>query len=402
MARAEIRGRVNLQGASITTEHGSPSLTLDLARIEGGLVCATLTSIGELRLLGATIKGQVDFSDGSFENPRGVAIAMDGSSISGGLFLQYAHLSGTVRLVGAEVNGLVSFTGTDFENPGDRSTTERKGFSPDVAIRAYMTPSYKRSLREVETPTRVDFSPTAAVDELGLALSMEQARIRGPLFLDCGSVQGLMNLSHCSVDVLVQYDPLTAPPTIIDGLAFPRIHPGPGPDAPFVKVGDRLAWLAQAPTGYRPGAYAALASAYDRAGHEAAARQVRIASQNARYADAPSPRRAWGWLQKWTVGYGYRPARAIVWLLGYWVLGSALLWWADRRDESLFAVTGGRPWTPASYFLDLLLPFVDLPQTKEVTASGWGQWLVVGLVAFGFVIFTASVAGISGAVARRT
>jgi hypothetical protein len=62
--------------------------------------------------------------------------------------------------------------------------------------------------------------------------------------------------------------------------------------------------------GYDPDPYDNLAASYRDAGHDDRADTVSLVKQQHRYAGYGSAGRIWGWLQEWTVGYGYRPWRA--------------------------------------------------------------------------------------------
>ncbi|MEU9419854.1 hypothetical protein [Streptomyces sp. NPDC048272] len=92
-----------------------------------------------------------------------------------------------------------------------------------------------------------------------------------------------------------------------------------------------------------------------------------------------------------TVGYGYRPRLAGVWLLALTLLGTLAFTThspsPDKRDE-------GSPFQPLIYTLDLLIPLGGLRQR-----TGWYgpnsslQWPAYLLIAFGWMLTTAIIAG---------
>ena len=47
-----------------------------------------------------------------------------------------------------------------------------------------------------------------------------------------------------------------------------------------------------------------------------------LAKQRRRRESPPPAGRIWGWLQDVTVGYGYRPGRAAVWMAVLWAIGA--------------------------------------------------------------------------------
>ncbi|MDQ0307760.1 hypothetical protein J2S46_002316 [Kitasatospora herbaricolor] len=160
------------------------------------------------------------------------------------------------------------------------------------------------------------------------------------------------------------------------------------PLAPF-GVQERIAWLESASVDFQPESYEQLAAALRRDGADDDAREVLYARQRRRYATLPLPSRIWGHLQEATVGYGYRPGRAALWLLLAWLLGT--LFFQQHPPEPLKA--DERPhWNAALYTLGHLLPVVDLGQNGW-NPAGAGQWVAAGLVLVGWVLATTVVAG---------
>jgi hypothetical protein len=73
---------------------------------------------------------------------------------------------------------------------------------------------------------------------------------------------------------------------------------------------------------------------------------------------------AWGLLQDVTVGYGYKPWRALVWLALLLAAGS--ITFAIAPPPPLQA-SAAPHFNPVVYTLDLLLPVVDLGQSTRTT-----------------------------------
>jgi hypothetical protein len=101
------------------------------------------------------------------------------------------------------------------------------------------------------------------------------------------------------------------------------------------------------------------------------------------------------WLQYLSVGYGYR-----TWLAGIWLAGLAVLgWWVFTRAYP-HHMSPATPKPPAFhalvYTLDVLLPIVDLGQEKAWTPHGWALYWSWSLIAVGWVLTTAAVAGLTG------
>ncbi|MER7753985.1 oxidoreductase [Kitasatospora sp. NPDC097643] len=172
----------------------------------------------------------------------------------------------------------------------------------------------------------------------------------------------------------------------LTGFVYESLRP-----AASFSIQQRIAWLEGASAEFQPESYEQLASALRRDGADDDAREVLYAKQRRRRQTLTLPARAWGRVQDVTVGYGYRPGRAGLWLLLAWALGS--IWFATHELEPLKA--DERPhWNPVLYTLSQLLPVVDLGQ-QGWNPGGLSQYVSVGLVIVGWLLATTVVAGAS-------
>ncbi|WP_347877118.1 hypothetical protein [Streptomyces albus] len=157
-------------------------------------------------------------------------------------------------------------------------------------------------------------------------------------------------------------------------------------------VGHRLAWIRREP-GYAPQPYEQLAGWYRQIGHDDDARRVLLAKQRHRRRTLRPAGRAWGHLLDGTVGYGYRPWLAGVWLLALALLGTGVF----SAHEPVATQPGeGAPFSAVVYTLDLLIPIGGLGQrnawhwTEDAPAG-----LAYALIAAGWLLTTAVVAGVT-------
>ncbi|MQS11809.1 oxidoreductase [Streptomyces kaniharaensis] len=160
------------------------------------------------------------------------------------------------------------------------------------------------------------------------------------------------------------------------------------PVAPFT-VQQRIAWLEGSSVDFQPESYEQLAAALRRDGADDDAREVLYAKQRRRRQTLPLPARIWGQVQDVTVGYGFRPGRAALWLLLAWALGS--IYFATHPLEPLKEDEHPH-WNPVLYTLNQLLPIVDLNQGAW-NPGGLTQWISAGLVVVGWLLATTVVAG---------
>jgi hypothetical protein len=181
----------------------------------------------------------------------------------------------------------------------------------------------------------------------------------------------------------------------------------------------RLHWLHTAERGgYSPGPYDQLAAMLRSVGNEEHADTVLIEKQRRRYAALATgfrvlglPVLVWSWLQRWMVGYGYRPSRALGWLALLLVIGS--LWFGlypthcqiiPGTDPASFANYRFCPltnqddhlvWNPFLFTLDLLVPIVDFGNKSRWAIPGASQWFAAGLIAAGWLLATTVAAGLT-------
>ncbi|PYC87737.1 oxidoreductase [Streptomyces tateyamensis] len=161
------------------------------------------------------------------------------------------------------------------------------------------------------------------------------------------------------------------------------------PEGAYQSVHQRIAWLDQALDTFHPEPYEQLAAALRRDGLDDDARQVQYAKQQRRARTLPAPGRAWSRLQDITVGYGYRPGRAALWLLAAWAVGT--LWFAGHPPAPV-KVDEHPHWNPALYAASLVLPIVNFGMDGWAPA-GVGQWLSAVLVLSGWVLASTVVTG---------
>lgn len=122
---AKIGGVLSMTGALLKNSEGE-SLTMDRAEVAGSVFLRSsndhrFESMGEIRLLGTTIGGQLSVSGALLANPKGKALSMDGADIASGIFLAATEkypfeARGEVRMPGVKVGGQLSCRGTQFEN----------------------------------------------------------------------------------------------------------------------------------------------------------------------------------------------------------------------------------------------------------------------------------------------
>ncbi|MGW2939190.1 oxidoreductase [Streptomyces sp. NPDC001156] len=354
LSDARVTGGLLLNGAEISAPGGWAVAAGGLV-MEGGMFCRQgFLARGEVRLLGAQLPGGLFMQGAQLEvpGPSGVALALDNAVASTLDFSNGFTANGTVRLRGARILDNLTFEGALLNGPPD-------GRGPSLVAPRMQA---------------VDFDFTLT---------------RPP--------SGTMDLRGAQVSYLHDSDHSWPNVVELDGFAYGSIkmeETGERREAVRQRdsVAHRLAWIRRSP-GYSPQPYEQLASWYRKAGHDDDARRVLLAKQRHRRRTLHPAARVWGHLLDATVGYGYRP-----WLAGVWLLALTLLGTLSFGAYSPNPVKQGEgaPFQPLVYTLDLLIPIGGLGQR---TAWYWSnnnlQWLAYLLIAFGWVLTTAVIAGVS-------
>ncbi|MGH3546958.1 MAG: hypothetical protein ACRDQU_02305 [Pseudonocardiaceae bacterium] len=124
---AHVKGQLNFNGALLTNETG-PALIGDGLHINGdlfggGFIATGHGELGAVRLPGAHITGQLNLNGAELTNQAGPALIADGLRVDGGLVLAEGftatghYARGAVRLPGAHISGQLNLDGATLVNP---------------------------------------------------------------------------------------------------------------------------------------------------------------------------------------------------------------------------------------------------------------------------------------------
>jgi hypothetical protein len=344
-----------------------PELFLSNATIDGTVALVGCTSTGLVSCGGATIGGSLLMRGAHLAGP---GIAFDGPSLRvrrDVLANDGFTCRGAFRLDRAEIDGILTLEGAVLDGSGDAATSSLR--VPGIAL---------GGLDDSEWSTSVAFS--------GRHLTAREL-----ILLPAQPPGGLFDLRHAKLGLL-RDTPATWPPGLrIDGLSYEALTDVDERDA-------RLQWLRLDPHGFRPQPYAHLAQVYRAAGRDEDARTVLLAGERHRRETLSRAGRWWGRLQDMTVGYGYRPVRAGVWLAALFTVGTVVFHWHKPRA----ADPGRAPdFVAPVYTLDLILPVGDFGQQPAYHPRGATAWLAYTLIVAGLILAT-TVAAAGARRLRRT
>jgi hypothetical protein len=177
----------------------------------------------------------------------------------------------------------------------------------------------------------------------------------------------------------------------LDGLTYRTLEPRLG-------AKYRLRWLARDPTGYQAQPYLQLAAYYTAIGLTSQARAVQYERERLEHRSATWLARAWGTVQDATVGYGYQPWRALVWLAMLLAIGTVVF---SRHHPHPYQHSPHPMFIPFVYTLDLMLPVVSLGQKGAFNPTGAEQWLSYLLIASGWLLVTTVATAAARALSRN-
>lgn len=436
MVNAYVGGGLSLDRAAVNVSRGeAPPLDRRALRLDGIEIAGDLRGwqsrfAGQLRLVDVTVRGSVLLDRSRLHNPVSDVVHARRIVVGGNLDCRNSTIAGSVLLQGATIGANLDLRATELSAPGSyrRDRTPK----PSLNIRTAsigrdltcasdadrpFTATGEIRMHRASVVREADFHGAELGDgQVGTALNALGANIQD-LDVRLGRPpRGRINLRHARCAALADNDGFWTGEAGIDLEDFRYdALAEPVPLREDGEVERRLGWLRGALRGeYKPGPYDQLAAMFRASGNEEHASTVLIRKQEDRYrALARGYRRLgpgvrfWSLVQRLMVGYGYRPTRALVWLLGLLVFGS--LWFGllgdDCGDRSGLVPVGprcpvnvedtGLVWNPFLYTMDLLVPIVDFGNKWRWHMAGADQWISATLTAMGWILATTVAAGVT-------
>ncbi|WP_326823788.1 pentapeptide repeat-containing protein [Streptosporangium sp. NBC_01756] len=309
------------------------------------------------------------------------AVWAGGLTVDGGAFLRDLRVTGGLRLIGAKFHGGIYLQRSVITATGSHAVQADFMEAGAVEFSAGFTAKGTIRMRSARVNGVLSFSE-ATLEAPGRTLHLSHAQVEELIWLPT-SVKGGVNLGYSRIGVLFD-GPASYPDEVrLNGLTYEALRGR-------WTVAERLSWVCRDSDGYRPQPYEQLAAWFRRIGHEPDARRVLLAKQRRRRGTLRPTGRFWGRLLDLVVGYGYRP-----WLAGLWVVvllaaGTAVFAAVPPAQIDPDEV---RSFQPFVYTLDLLVPVSVFEQRGAWEPVDWTQWLAWTLVASGWILATALIAG---------
>ncbi|HWE91285.1 MAG TPA: hypothetical protein VG317_17625 [Pseudonocardiaceae bacterium] len=449
IVNGRVGGSLRLTEAEIDIADGrsapynSWALFLDGTEVAGDFDARSARITGESRLLDVTVSRTLSFDGAYLANPGDDVLAARGCVVGSTFECRDADIYGSVSMQGARIGANLDLRASRLTKPG--RYTRDQSVKPCLDIRAItigrdltcagghdgpFSAAGEIRMQRAEIGRQANFNGAelgaadgsagdgvalnafgANVPELRLLLGTPPV---GRVILrqtSCASLDDDEKLWHATGLLNVdgfQYGALRRPIRLEDDAA----------------VETRLDWLRTALGGaYRPGPYDQLATMLRTAGNDEHADTVLLNKLRHRYAAMAQgfrvlsmPVLVWSWLQRWMVGYGYRPVRALAWLVILLAAGTLWFWFVPHQcvpqptvDPRNFAGYRFCPltnqddhlvWNPFLFTLDQLIPIVDFGNKNRWALTGVSQWLAAALQAGGWLLAT-TVATSASRILRR-
>jgi hypothetical protein len=368
LTTAHISGRLTCAGAHLSNDAG-PALHADGLQVDqdmflSGNFIATASAVnGAVRLPGAHIGGQLDCTFAGLHNDSGSGLFADGLQVDQDMFLDDAFgangsgADGAVRLWGAHIGGSLDCSRAGFRNDSGPALS---AFSLQVGLGLFF----------------IDFHAYGGGDDP--VIDLLGARVGGA-FVFVPTVLEHKDDPHRRLSV--------------DGLTYASVPKGPLDWRDLLREGTSV---------YAAQPYQYLAAAYWALGDDRQARETLMRQRDDQLARAHPSRWEWLWgkITKVTLGYGYQPWRALLFLAGV-VAASCLLAWLLGAHGALTqtnkTATAGQSCTVVqqlSVGVDLNLPVgtslaragCDLTTDSTSTTAAWlsGVGWVLRILAWAF------------------
>lgn len=440
IVNARIGGSLQLSGATVDLSEGLEpfeeqtgknmpgpyryrALHLDGTEIGGGIDARDTRIAGQVRLVDVNARGTVVLDGSVLSNRNGDVVEGRRFTTGGNLDARGVVVFGSMLLPEASIGANFDLRFSRLVNPGRYRRDQSQKPSVDLRVaqigrdlvcaRGEKQPFSAHGeirIRRAEIGRQTNFQGAELGSRLNVTAINAFGLITQELRVDVAAApRGHVNLRHARCATLADNDKFwdaTGHIALHDFRYEALAEPIELDDDAQVK--HRLKLLRNAMGDiYRPGPYDQFATMLRANGNEEHASTVLIDKQRWRYgalADGYKllgfPVLLWSWLQRWIVGYGYRPMRALLWLIALLVAGS--VWFSMQPAPMATNADDRLVWSPVLFTIDQLVPIVDFGHKNRWHFEGASQWITAGLVAAGWILATTVAAGITRMLRRSS
>ena len=428
-----IAGEVNLDGATLHGRLGAEELEVAGCVVGRPLAEGRFTASGLIAISGSRIRGHVKLDGAKLAG----GLLAEGIVVDGNMFcranrdprrpttpfeadqqviLSYSQIAGQLEFDGAMLVG--GLHGERLKVGGYMVC--RNGFQAAAEV----------SLRGAELGS-LSFDG-ASLHHTPYSLFLAHATIRSELHMRFAeSPEGIVDLGNTSVGVVRDAEGTWPAILRVNGLTYtaldaveddsesPRQHWWDSWLGTPADVQRRLTWLRldeagplpspRKPStsisegtqaGYAPQPYSELFSYYRRQGRDGDARTVGFERERRRRQELGQLGRLWNYFLQWTVGYGYRPLRALAWFSGLVVVGSVAFAHFHATGQLVPIGSDHPQFVATMYAVDRLVPVATFGLRDAFAARGVAEWCAFAYTVCGWALSVAVGAGLAAVVRR--
>jgi hypothetical protein len=418
LSGAHIAGGLTFNDAKL-----SQDLTADRLTVDGNLSCkGDFKAGGKVSLPGAHVGGQLVFNGATL----GHGLTADGLTVDGDMFCKNFKASGELRLPGAHVSGQLVFNGATLGHglTADGLTVDGDMFC-DEGFRA---------LGELRLPGahiggQLSFDGAKPIDAETLELNLRGLRVTEELFLSTTErFAGKIDLANARVGELVDCEHTWPRKLQLSGLVYgaikdqgqaklqqekeqPAVTQKRRLRRELAEVEQRLRWIRLAEErssddpadsdGYMPQPYTQLMTFCREEGRDRDARRAAYERERRRWPQLGITSKAWNSFLRWTVGYGYRPLRALLWLMALLLVGACVFSSLHTSHKIVPLKATHQPFDAMIFTLDRLIPVVSFGLREAYAPEKAAQWWAFSYTLVGWMLSIAVIAGLNSAVRRE-
>jgi hypothetical protein len=281
-------------------------------------------AVGRVVLDESVIKGQLRCNGGGFYNMGQTALQAYAIQVGGDMLFEEGFTAvGQVHLRGSIIRGQVLFSNASLYHPKNRALE-----AGDITIRRnlvfgkgfYVEGTVNIRGAVIRGNLEIRHAHIHALQ--AQALRAEYIRVGGRLILRGSTFTGILNLQHSRVGLIYDDEMSWPEPGYlqIDGLEYEGFE---GDLVPLTAKA-RLNWVRRMLPEFRPQPYEQLAKVFSHLGMDNEATDILIAKENDRLRyTGPRPLQRFGrYILRYTIAYGYRPWLALIWAMGFLIVGA--------------------------------------------------------------------------------
>lgn len=429
-------GTVDLRGAFVGERFecfyghfinkGGIALAAELMTIEGPVFWNDIDIIGEVKLAGTKIKGCFECERGNFLNEGGKAFFAQGVVIGDHASLRNIKASGEVNLYDARIGGYLNFDNSRLVNKEGKALWAEFLTVEKILSLRNIHADGEVNLLNSKIGNDVSFTKGHFFNKKGNAIMAQGVEIGGIAGLHSIEAAGVVSFADATIKGHFAWTKVATPKEITLDLRHARIgtiwdDEQSWPDKNHLWINElvydhfdgrapknfnkRIKWLELQPDErFYPQPYEQIAKIFDKNGQEEDAKKILIAKGN----DPLWMEQMTVWEKIWhkflgvTTGYGYRPFRALGFMLIFLVVGW-ILFSVGHHKNLISPISDPHPeFSSIIYSVDTLVPVIDLSLKKFWIVKG-GGWLRIYMIAHifaGWVLTTLFLVGLSGLIKR--